>query len=155
MQLGPRPFYLVDQMSNRALQYKLETCIADIQPYQHHDFSIGHRGVALGNSQSIPRMPTKRGAGWARGILECDVTFTKDGELVCRHAQCDLHTTTNILVTRLARTCRVPFTPAVFDDDGNRVKAHASTLLYDRYHLRAIQEAQGQDGCVQPECDNP
>lgn len=26
------------------------------------------------------------------------VTFTKDKELVCRHAQCDLHTTTNILV---------------------------------------------------------
>ena len=26
------------------------------------------------------------------------VTFTKDRELVCRHAQCDLHTTTNILV---------------------------------------------------------
>ena len=22
------------------------------------------------------------------GILECDVTFTKDLELVCRHAQC-------------------------------------------------------------------
>ncbi len=27
------------------------------------------------------------------------VTFTKDRELVCRHAQCDLHTTTNILVS--------------------------------------------------------
>jgi len=28
------------------------------------------------------------------GILECDMTFTKDKELVCRHSQCDLHTTT-------------------------------------------------------------
>ena len=31
------------------------------------------------------------------GIVECDVTFTKDKQLVCRHAQNDLHTTTNIL----------------------------------------------------------
>jgi glycerophosphoryl diester phosphodiesterase len=25
------------------------------------------------------------------GIIECDVTFTKDRELVCRHDQRDLH----------------------------------------------------------------
>jgi glycerophosphoryl diester phosphodiesterase len=46
------------------------------------------------------------------GIVECDVTFTKDKQLVCRHAQCDLATTTNILLTPLASTCAVPFTPA-------------------------------------------
>ena len=47
------------------------------------------------------------------GILECDVTFTKDRQLVCRHAQCDLHTTTNILaVPELAAKCTQPFTPA-------------------------------------------
>jgi glycerophosphoryl diester phosphodiesterase len=45
------------------------------------------------------------------GIVECDVTFTKDKELVCRHAQNDLHTTTNILVTPLAAKCTKPFTP--------------------------------------------
>jgi glycerophosphoryl diester phosphodiesterase len=45
------------------------------------------------------------------GIVECDVTFTKDKELVCRHAQNDLHTTTNILVTPLAAQCTKPFTP--------------------------------------------
>jgi glycerophosphoryl diester phosphodiesterase len=28
------------------------------------------------------------------GIIECDVTFSKDLELICRHAQCDLHYTT-------------------------------------------------------------
>ncbi len=32
------------------------------------------------------------------GIIECDVTFTKDTELVCRHSQCNLHATTDILV---------------------------------------------------------
>jgi len=49
------------------------------------------------------------------GILECDVTFTKDLELVCRHAQNDLHTTTDILATSLASTCITPFTPASGD----------------------------------------
>jgi len=52
------------------------------------------------------------------GILECDVTFTKDKELVCRHAQNDLHTTTNILATPLAAKCTTPFTPATFDTNG-------------------------------------
>ena len=43
------------------------------------------------------------------GIVECDVTFTKDKELVCRHAQNDLHTTTtNILATPLAAQCTTP-----------------------------------------------
>ncbi|MCG8508671.1 MAG: glycerophosphodiester phosphodiesterase, partial [Rhodospirillales bacterium] len=46
------------------------------------------------------------------GILECDVTFTRDTELVCRHAQNDLHTTTNILKTPLAAKCTRGFTPA-------------------------------------------
>ena len=46
------------------------------------------------------------------GIVECDVAVTKDGELVCRHAQCDLHTTTNILATELASKCSTPFEPA-------------------------------------------
>jgi glycerophosphoryl diester phosphodiesterase len=45
------------------------------------------------------------------GVIECDVTFTKDKELVCRHAQNDLHTTTNILLTPLAAKCTKPFTP--------------------------------------------
>ena len=46
------------------------------------------------------------------GIVECDVTFTKDRELICRHAQCDLHTTTDV-VTRpeLNAKCTVPYTP--------------------------------------------
>ncbi|NVK41864.1 MAG: glycerophosphodiester phosphodiesterase [Oceanospirillaceae bacterium] len=46
------------------------------------------------------------------GILECDVTFTQDLQLVCRHAQNDLHTTTNILATPLAEKCSTPFAPA-------------------------------------------
>lgn len=44
------------------------------------------------------------------GIVECDTTFTKDGELVCRHSECDLHTTTNIVATSLNNQCSVPWT---------------------------------------------
>jgi glycerophosphoryl diester phosphodiesterase len=53
------------------------------------------------------------------GIVECDVTFTRDKELVCRHAQNDLHTTTNILETPLANKCTMGFTPAEFNPDGS------------------------------------
>ena len=57
------------------------------------------------------------------GILECDVTFTQDLELVCRHAQCDLHTTTNILATPLAEKCTQNFEPAQLNDEGQLVEA--------------------------------
>lgn len=51
--------------------------------------------------------------GMGAGILECDVSFTKDRGLVCRHSLCDLHTTTNVLLhPELAAKCTVPFTPA-------------------------------------------
>jgi len=53
------------------------------------------------------------------GILECDVTFTKDKELVCRHAQNDLHTTTNILASDLAAKCTKPFTAASGDQEAS------------------------------------
>jgi glycerophosphoryl diester phosphodiesterase len=53
------------------------------------------------------------------GIVECDVTFTRDKQLVCRHAQNDLHTTTNILETPLAQKCTKGFTPATFNPDGS------------------------------------
>jgi glycerophosphoryl diester phosphodiesterase len=43
------------------------------------------------------------------GIVECDVTFTSDGELVCRHSECDLHTTTDIVTTPLNNKCTVPW----------------------------------------------
>lgn len=49
------------------------------------------------------------------------MTFTGDRELVCRHAQCDLHTTTNIVAREdLRGQCTVP--PA-FDEAGNLTNA--------------------------------
>jgi glycerophosphoryl diester phosphodiesterase len=118
VQLGPRPFYLVDKMSDGDLKDTLARCADKIKKYRHSDFSIGHRGAAMQfpeHTKESYMAAHRMGAG----ILECDVTFTADAELVCRHAQCDLHTTTNILATSLAAKCSVPFTPAVFDMDGN------------------------------------
>lgn len=60
-------------------------------------------------------MQTRMGAG----IQECDVTFSKDHQLVCRHDQCDLHTTTNVVsIPELNAKCTVPFTPA--SQDGSK-----------------------------------
>ena len=108
--LGPRPLYLVDDMDESELHAMLRRCAAG--PFERTDFSIGHRGAPLQfpeHTEESYRAAARMGAG----ILECDVTFTKDRELVCRHSQCDLHTTTNILaVPELAAKCRQPFTPA-------------------------------------------
>lgn len=40
--------------------------------------------------QRISRLLTM----YCLGIIECDVSFTSDRELVCRHSNCDLHYTT-------------------------------------------------------------
>lgn len=117
VQLGPRPFYLVEQLEPGPLKDTLATCAAETHEYRPSDFSIGHRGAALQfpeHTKESYEAAIRMGAG----IVECDVTFTRDAELVCRHAQCDLHTTTNILTTPLAEKCAVPFTPAIFDEKG-------------------------------------
>ncbi len=106
---GPRPAYLIDKLPESDLKSKLLSCRG--QTPQSTEFSIGHRGAPL----MFPEHTVESNVAAARmgaGILECDVTFTKDLELVCRHAQNDLHTTTNILLTDLAETCVVPFSPA-------------------------------------------
>jgi glycerophosphoryl diester phosphodiesterase len=62
-------------------------------------------------------------------VIECDVTFTKDRQLVCRHSQCDLHTTTNILsAPALAAKCSQPFSPA---DPASGKKASAKCCTSD------------------------
>ena len=69
---------------------------------------IGHRGAPLQFPEHT-KESYEAAARMGAGILECDVTFTKDLALVCRHSQCDLHRTTNILTTPLAQSCRVPY----------------------------------------------
>lgn len=106
---GPRPAYLIDRMEDGPLKTKLASCLG--QTPSRSMFSIGHRGAPLmfpEHTEESNRAAARMGAG----ILECDVTFTRDHELVCRHAQNDLHTTTDILGSDLADTCVAPFAPA-------------------------------------------
>lgn len=108
-QLGPRPFYLLEDMDEGQLKSRLQACSQ--QRFYKTDFSIGHRGAPV----QLPEHTKESYEAAARmgaGIVECDVTFTKDRELVCRHSQCDLHTTTNILATELGSKCSQPFIPA-------------------------------------------
>jgi glycerophosphoryl diester phosphodiesterase len=108
-QIGPRPFHLVDRMKDGPLKAQLAQCTG---PFRKTDFSIGHRGAALMFPEHT-RESYIAAARMGAGIIECDVTFTKDKELVFRHSQCDLHTTTNILsVPDLAAKCSRPFTAA-------------------------------------------
>lgn len=109
IQVGPRPYFLIDDLKASPLKDKLESC-AEI-PFKKTDFSIGHRGAAMQFPEHT-KESYEAAARMGAGILECDVTFTADKELVCRHSQCDLHATTNILETELANKCSVPFTPA-------------------------------------------
>ena len=121
VQVGPRPFYLVDKMSPGPLKRKLEQCSEG--PFKKTDFSIGHRGGGTLQFPEHTKESHEAGARMGAGIQECDVTFTRDRQLVCRHDQCDLHTTTNILLTPLADRCTQPFSPAEFDASGKLVKA--------------------------------
>jgi glycerophosphoryl diester phosphodiesterase len=106
IQLGPRPFYLIDGMDEGPLKSKLSQC--QDGPFSRTDFSIAHRGAPLQFPEHT-KESYDAGARMGAGIVECDVTFTRDGELVCRHSECDLHTTTNIVATELNAKCSVPW----------------------------------------------
>jgi glycerophosphoryl diester phosphodiesterase len=124
-QVGPRPFYLVDKMKDGPLKTQLSQCTG---PFHKSDFSIGHRGAAL-QFPEHSRESYLAAARMGAGVIECDVTFTKDKQLVCRHSQCDLHTTTNILwVPALAAKCSQPFSPA---DPATGRKASAKCCTSD------------------------
>ncbi|HQV09499.1 MAG TPA: glycerophosphodiester phosphodiesterase family protein, partial [Thauera sp.] len=117
--VGPRPLFLVDDMADSPLKRRLASC--ENRPMRRSAFSIGHRGAALQFPEHT-RESYIAAARMGAGIIECDVTFTKDKELVCRHAQNDLHTTTDILaIPELAAKCTKPFTPATLDADGKLI----------------------------------
>ena len=108
IQLGPRPYFLTADMTPGPLKDKLQSCANG--PFIKTDFSIGHRGAPLMFPEHT-KESYEAAARTGAGIVECDVTFTKDKALVCRHAQNDLHTSTNILATPLAAKCTKGFTP--------------------------------------------
>lgn len=141
IQVGPRPYYLVEDMDPSPLKKKLQSCANG--PFKRSDFSIAHRGAPL----QFPEHTLESYEAAARmgaGILECDVTFTQDKELVCRHSQCDLHTTTNILATDLAAKCSVPFSPARFDADGKLIQAASARCCASDITLAEFKSLTGK-----------
>ncbi|KZL18788.1 putative glycerophosphoryl diester phosphodiesterase 1 [Pseudovibrio axinellae] len=120
-QVGPRPAFLVEQMQDGPLKEKLRACIGN--PAESSSFSIGHRGAPMQFPEHTLQS-YQAAALMGAGVQECDVTFTKDKELVCRHSQNDMATTTNILTSDLADTCVKPFTPAA---NGEKASAECRT----------------------------
>ncbi|MFI3197191.1 MAG: glycerophosphodiester phosphodiesterase family protein [Methylococcaceae bacterium] len=148
VQVGPRPFYLVDKMSPSPLKRKLEQCSEG--PFYKTDFSIGHRGGGTLQFPEHTKESHEAGARMGAGIQECDVTFTNDGELVCRHDQCDLHTTTNILATDLANKCSSAFSPAQFDSSGKRTKAATALCCTSDLTLNEFKSLKGKMDASNP-----
>ncbi|MDQ3185135.1 MAG: glycerophosphodiester phosphodiesterase [Pseudomonadota bacterium] len=151
IQLGPRPYFLVNDMEASRLKSKLESCANG--PFHKTDFSIGHRGAALQFPEHT-KESYEAAARMGAGILECDVTFTKDKELVCRHSQCDLHTTTNILDTPLAEKCTRPFTPAQLDAAGNLVQAASAQCCTSDITLEEFRSLRGKMDASNPAATN-
>lgn len=110
-----RPVALVAGLAPGPLKTELAACVD--APVRRTGFAIGHRGAPLRYPEHT-RESYQAAAAQGAGVIECDVTFTRDKQLVCRHAQDDLHTTTDILLTPLAARCTRPFQPAQFDAAG-------------------------------------
>ena len=153
VQVGPRPYFLVEDMDEGELKTALQKCAKG--PFKRSDFSIGHRGAAM----QFPEHTKESYVAAARmgaGILECDVTFTKDRQLVCRHAQNDLATTTNILVTDFASTCIEPFSPAEFDPvTGERTKAASAQCRTSEITLAEFKTLKGKMDASDPDATTP
>lgn len=108
VQVGDRPYFLIDAMDEGPLKQKLQSCSE--QDFKTSDFVFSYRGAPLQFPEhTLQSYKAARRQG--SGAIECDVAFTNDLQLVCCHAQCDLHTTTNILNTTLAAKCTTPFKP--------------------------------------------
>jgi glycerophosphoryl diester phosphodiesterase len=148
VQLGPRPFFLVNDMSDSPLKQQLQSCTKRSH-FSRTDFSIGHRGAALQFPEHT-KQSYEAAARMGAGIVECDVTFTKDKELVCRHAQNDLHTTTNILATPLATKCTKPFVPATFDGNGNFVAPASAECRTSDITLAEFKTLRGKMDAFDP-----
>lgn len=141
---GARPFYLVNDMDAGAVKDKLLSC--SNQTPKRTEFSIAHRGATLQfpeHSKESYLAANQMGVG----VQECDVAFTKDHELVCRHSDADLHTTTNILATPLAAKCTQNFIPATFDTTGKLVTPASAKCLTSDITLAEFKTLKAkQDG---------
>src|SRR5262245_39485349 len=147
VELGSRPALLVADLSDGELKSRLQACLD--APPKRTAFSIGHRGLGLvypEHTVEAYEAAYRMGAG----TIECDVTFTKDLELVCRHAQNDLATTTNILLTPLSSTCVAPFKPARLDANGRVRRAASAECRTSELTLAEFKSLQGKIDAFDP-----
>ena len=147
VQLGPRPFFLVDGMREGPLKDKLMKCKSG--PFSRTEFSIGHRGAGLEFPEHTLESYNAAALQGA-GIVECDATFTRDGKFVCRHAENDLHFTTNILETPLASTCIKPFAPAVIGPGGAVVTPASAECRTSSLTLQQFKTLHGKMEAFNP-----
>ncbi len=153
IQLGPRPYYLINDMQDGSLKSRLQRC--EKRKAKKTRFSIGHRGAAMQFPEHT-RESYMAAARMGAGIVECDVTFTSDRELVCRHSQCDLHATTNILaIPELAAKCSVPFQPAVIDPvTGETLTPARARCCTSDITVEEFKRLQGKMDAVNPNATN-
>ena len=71
IQLGPRPFYLVQGMDSGPLKSRLLKC--QNGPFRRTDFSIAHRGAPLQFPEHT-KESYEAGARMGAGVVECDVS---------------------------------------------------------------------------------
>lgn len=153
VELGPRPFFLVDDLADGRLKRELQQCMQRGH-YTKRNWSIGHRGAPLQFPEHTLESYTAA-ARMGAGIVECDVAFTQDKQLVCRHAQNDLHTTTNILVTPLATKCTRPFVPATFDGAGNQLTPATAECRTSDITLAEFKTLRGKMDAFDPRAKTP
>lgn len=152
VEIGIRPFYLVNSMKDSLLKSELKSCL-NKKEFVKSDFVIGHRSSPLAFPEHTKESyiaAAKMGAG----VLECDVAFTKDKELVCRHSQCDLHTTTNILKTDLAKKCTQNFKPAKFDENAKLIEKASAKCCTSDITLAEFKTLKGKMDASNPNATN-
>ncbi|MEJ2534519.1 MAG: glycerophosphodiester phosphodiesterase family protein, partial [Gammaproteobacteria bacterium] len=144
---GTRPRELASRLPPGPLRDRLLGAAAD--GFRASRLAIAHRGAPL-------RYPEHTRESWiaaartGAGVIEADVTFTRDLELVVRHSQCDLHSTTNILRTPLAGRCAVPFQPAVRDGEGQLVIPARARCCTSDLTLAEFMTLRGRMDAVNP-----
>jgi len=147
IELGPRPAFLVNDMRDGELKSQLTACLK--KPPRRTAFSIGHRGAGLHYPEHTLEA-YEAGYRQGAGMLECDVTFTKDLALVCRHSQNDLATTTDILLSPLAATCIGPFQSAVLDANGRVVRRARAECRTSELTLAEFKTLRGKVDAFDP-----
>ena len=123
------------------LKTELQACADGL--YQT-DFSIGHRGAPMQFSEHTRESYVA--AARMGGHNECDVTFTRDQELVCRRPMRSPYHHQYPCQTRLAAKCTQPFTPA---DPQNGVTASALCCTSD-ITLAEFKTLQGKMDAANP-----